>query len=163
MRILVIVSSRHGSTDEIGDAIAEVLRERGHEVERLSPADVRSLDGVDAVVLGSAIYMSQWLEPARDLVYRHADELRRLPVWMFSSGPVGAEATPGTATARIHPLLEALEPLDYQVFSGVVDKSVLGLRERSIVRMVGAAEGDFRDWDAVRGWAAAIADTLAAV
>lgn len=163
MRVQVIVSSRHGSTDEIGDAVAEVLRERGHDVERLAPADVSSLDGVDAVVLGSAIYMSQWLEPARDLVARHGDELRRLPVWMFSSGPVGPEVTPGSATTRIHSLLEAVEPLDYQVFSGVVDRSVLNLRERSIVRMVGAAEGDFRDWDAVRGWAAAIADTLAAV
>jgi menaquinone-dependent protoporphyrinogen oxidase len=163
MRVLVIVSSRHGSTDEIGDAVAEVLRERGHEVERLAPADVSSFDDVDAVVLGSAIYMSQWLEPARDLIARHADELRRLPVWMFSSGPVGPEAAPGSATARIHALLEAVEPLDYQVFSGVVDRSVLNLRERSIVRMVGAVEGDFRDWTAVRGWAAAIADTLAAV
>jgi menaquinone-dependent protoporphyrinogen oxidase len=163
MRVLVIVASRHGSTDEIGDVVAGVLRERGHEVERMPPGEVASLDDADAVVLGSAIYMSQWLEPARDFVARNADELRRLPVWMFSSGPVGPEARPAPATTRIHALLDAVEPLDYQVFSGVVDQSVLSLRERSIVRMVGAAEGDFRDWDAVKAWAAAIADTLAAV
>lgn len=163
MRVLVVVASRHGSTDEIGETVADVLREAGNDVERVAPADVTSLEGVDAVVLGSAIYMSQWLEPARDLVARLGDELRRLPVWMFSSGPVGSQAAPASATARIHGLLEAVEPLDYQVFSGVVDRSVLSLRERSVVRMVGAEEGDFRDWAAIRDWARAIAGTLAAV
>jgi menaquinone-dependent protoporphyrinogen oxidase len=163
MRVQVIVASRHGSTAEIGDAIAEVLEGRGHVVDRAAPGDVASLEGVDAVVLGSAIYMSQWLEPARHLVSRLGDELRRLPVWMFSSGPVGTELKQTQETARIHPLLEAVQPLDYRVFSGVVDRSVLSLRERSIVRMVGAGEGDYRDWDSVRSWATMIADTLAAV
>ena len=163
MRVLVVVASRHGATGEIGDAVAEVLRERGHEVVRTSPSDVESLKGVDAVVLGSAIYMSQWLEPARDLVVRLGPELHGLPVWMFSSGPVGPQERPAPATTRIHALLEQVEPLDYQVFSGAVDRSVLNLRERSIVRMVGAPEGDYRDWDAVRAWARAIADTLDAV
>ena len=163
MRVLVTVASRHGSTGEIGDAVAQVLEERGHEVARTLPAAVESLEGVDAVVLGSAIYMSQWLEAARDLVARLGSELRGLPVWMFSSGPVGSEERPAPATTRIHSLLEEIEPLDYQVFSGAVDRSVLNLRERSIVRMVGAPEGDYRDWEAIRSWARAIADTLDAV
>lgn len=163
MRVLVIVASRHGSTGGIGDAIAEVLQERGHEVERTSPGEVTSLEDTDAVVLGSAVYMNQWLEPARNLVNRLGPELRRRPVWMFSSGPVGPEVKPTQEGARIHPLLEAVQPLDYRVFSGVVDRSVLSLRERSIVRMVGAADGDFRDWPEIRSWAASIADTLGAI
>lgn len=163
MRVLVAVASKHGSTGEIGDAIADVLRDRGHDVQRVAPSEVSTLDGVDAVVLGSAVYMSQWLEAARNLVVRLGHDLRGRPVWMFSSGPVGTELKPTEETARIHPLLEAVQPLDYQVFSGVVDRSVLNLRERSIVRMVGAAEGDFRDWGAVRSWAASIADTLDAI
>lgn len=163
MRILVIVASRHGSTGEIGDAIAEILRERGHEVERTTPEDVTVLDGADAVVLGSAIYMSQWMESARNLVSRLGGQLRQLPVWMFSSGPVGTELEPTRETPRIHPLLDAVEPLDYRVFSGVVDRSLLNLRERSIVRMVGVREGDYRDWAAVRDWAGSIADTLDAI
>lgn len=163
MRVLVAVASKHGSTGEIGDAIAGVLSERGHEIARRAPGEVTGLADVDAVILGSAIYMSQWLEPARNLVSRLGDDLRQLPVWMFSSGPVGTEVKPTEETARIHPLLDTVQPLDYRVFSGVVDKSTLNLRERSIVRMVGAPEGDFRDWDAVRSWATAIADTLDAI
>jgi menaquinone-dependent protoporphyrinogen oxidase len=163
MRILVVVASKHGSTGEIGDTIADVLRARGHVVDRAAPGEVTGLDGVDAVVLGSAIYMSQWLEPARNLVSRLGPELRRRPVWVFSSGPVGTEVLPTQESARIHPILDAIEPLDYQVFAGVVDRAALSLRERSIVRMVGAAEGDYRDWAAVRAWAGSIADTLAAI
>jgi menaquinone-dependent protoporphyrinogen oxidase len=160
MHVLVTVASRHGSTGEIGSAVADVLREHGHEVEVRAPAEVTSLDGVDAVVLGSAVYMSQWLEPARSLVSRLGRELRLLPVWMFSSGPVGGDVRVSSATPRIHPLLDEVQPLDYRVFAGVVDRSVLSLRERSIVRMVGATEGDYRDWDAITSWARAIAETL---
>jgi hypothetical protein len=29
-----------------------------------------------------------------------------------------------------------------------------------VVRVIGAAEGDYRDWDDVRRWAASIADAL---
>lgn len=163
MRVLVAVASKHGSTGEIGDAIADVLRESGHDVDRRAPGEVTTLDSVDAVVLGSAVYMNQWLEPARSLVARLGPELRGLPVWMFSSGPVGSEVKAAEETARIHPLLDAVQPLDYRVFSGVVDRATLNLRERSIVRLVGAAEGDFRDWGAVEAWAKAIAETLAAI
>ena len=35
--------------------------------------------------------------------------------------------------------------------------SVLTFGERAIVRMVGAAEGDFRDWSRIRAWADEIA------
>ena len=160
MHVLVTVASRHGSTGEIGDAVADTLRAHGHHVERRGPSEVTSLEGVDAVVLGSAIYMNQWLEPARSLVGRLGGDLRRLPVWMFSSGPVGSQVSVPAETPRIHPLLDAVQPLDYRVFSGVVDRSALSLRERSVVRMVGAAEGDFRDWDEIRSWAGAIAETL---
>lgn len=163
MRVLVVVASRHGSTDEIRRVLAEVLEAGGHDVELAAPGDVTSLDGVDAVVLGSAIYMSQWLEPARDLVARLGPELRRLPIWMFSSGPVGFESVPAPARTRIHHLLEAVEPIDYQVFSGSLDRALLSLRERSITRMAGVPDGDFRDWDAIRSWGRSIAGTLAAV
>ena len=38
----------------------------------------------------------------------------------------------------------------------------LSLRERSIARLGGASEGDFRDWDSVRQWGRAIATTVLA-
>jgi menaquinone-dependent protoporphyrinogen oxidase len=42
-----------------------------------------------------------------------------------------------------------------------LDRSGLNIVERSIVGVVKAPDGDYRDWDAIRAWAAAIAAALA--
>ena len=57
-------------------------------------------------------------------------------------------------------LVEATGALEHRLFTGRLDRSGLGLGERAVVRVVGAAEGDYRDWDDVRQWAASIADAL---
>jgi len=36
------------------------------------------------------------------------------------------------------------------------------LRERSVARLAGVVEGDFRDWDAINAWADGIAAELGA-
>ena len=41
------------------------------------------------MILGSAVYAGHWLAPARDFAIRFQDPLAALPVWLFSSGPVG--------------------------------------------------------------------------
>ena len=51
--------------------------------------EVDSLDGYDACVIGSAVYVGHWLDPARELVETHARALAGRPVWLFSSGPLG--------------------------------------------------------------------------
>ena len=48
----------------------------------------------------------------------------------------------------------------YCAFAGRFDPSKLSLRERSIAKLGGATEGDYRDWDEVRQWADAIATSL---
>ncbi|HKO32555.1 MAG TPA: flavodoxin domain-containing protein, partial [Candidatus Limnocylindria bacterium] len=92
MRALVTVSSKHGGTEGIGRAIAEVLESAGIDVHLIPPAGVGSLDEYDVVVVGSALYMGRWMAPARDFVQGHADALRRRPVWLFASGPVTGKA-----------------------------------------------------------------------
>jgi menaquinone-dependent protoporphyrinogen oxidase len=52
-------------------------------------AEVKSFDGADAVVLGSAIYAGPWLKPARTLLGERVDELASRPTWLFSVGPIG--------------------------------------------------------------------------
>ena len=60
MRVLVTTASKHGSTDEIGRAIAETLGEHGIETGVLAPEDVISLHRYDAVIMGSAVYAGHW-------------------------------------------------------------------------------------------------------
>ena len=89
MRVLVTVSSRHGGTGEIGRTVAQVLRDAGHEVTETDPDEVQGLEGVDAVVLGSSVYVGRLAAALRELVDRQAGRLAALPVWLFWSGPVG--------------------------------------------------------------------------
>ena len=94
MKVLVCAASKYGATSQIARAVADVLAERGCEVTVLPPQEVGAVEEFDAVVLGSAVYMGQWMKPARELVERSAAALATRPVWLFSSGPVGESAKP---------------------------------------------------------------------
>jgi menaquinone-dependent protoporphyrinogen oxidase len=87
----VVVATKHGSTREVAQAIADEL---GAELRDAS--EVNGFEGADAVILGSAIYGGRWLEPARRLVDERAEELVRLPTWLFSVGPNGDPPEPET-------------------------------------------------------------------
>jgi menaquinone-dependent protoporphyrinogen oxidase len=89
MKILVTVASRHGATKEIAEAIARELAERGLEVTVSPVQEVDSIQGYDAVVLGSAVYLGKWMKPAKAFAAREAAGLSSVPVWLFSSGPIG--------------------------------------------------------------------------
>ncbi len=162
MRVLVAAASRHGATSEIGETIAEALREHGLEADAKPPEEVHDLAGYDAVVLGSAVYVGKWLDPARDLVERRADELCTKPVWLFSSGPIGEPLRPSPEDAvDVESLVSATRARGHRLFGGKLDKGRLGFGEKAVVLAFRAPEGDFRDWDEIRSWAAEIAAALA--
>lgn len=160
MKILLTSSSRHGSTDEIAEVIAERLRSSGLGVDLCQPQEVTEVSGYDAFVLGSAIYMTRWTPEAVDFTHRFREQLRGRPVWAFSVGLSGLPKGEISDPHRIGPVLLALDPVDHQTFPGRFQPGDLSLRERTIARMGGASEGDFRDFEAVREWADAIAATL---
>ena len=87
MKILMTVASRHGGTREIGEVVAQVLRDAGHDVDEVPPDDVEHVHGYDAVVLGSAVYVGRLAAALRDLVERQGAQLRSMPVWLFWSAP----------------------------------------------------------------------------
>ena len=161
MKVLVAASSRHGATGEIAAEIGRVLTEHGLDVRVASLDDLADVHGFDAFVLGSAVYVGRWLGPARAFVDEHAGELAARPTWLFSSGPIGDPPKPdGDAAVNVDGLVEATGALEHRLFTGRLDRSRLGLGERAVVRVVGAAEGDYRDWDDVREWAGTIAGAL---
>jgi menaquinone-dependent protoporphyrinogen oxidase len=161
MKVLVTAATRHGSTQEIAALIARVLRLRGIEAVELPAADVKDMSGYDAVVLGSAVYAGHWLAPATVLVSRFQPQLAELPVWLFSSGPVGFPLTP-TRAQDMTGVVGATGAIEHRLFAGKLDIAELGRLERAMVRMVRAPEGDYRDFGEVSHWAAAIAETLVA-
>jgi menaquinone-dependent protoporphyrinogen oxidase len=161
MQVSVIYASKHGATRGIAEAIAARLRERGHEAEAHDVEDDPPLLGVDVAVLGSAVYAGSWMHDAATYAERHAAELAAMPVWLFSSGPLGDDVEDDEQQPRqLSSLTDALAPRGHAMFAGALDRARLGFGERMIVKAVKAPDGDFRDWGAIRTWSDGIADDL---
>jgi menaquinone-dependent protoporphyrinogen oxidase len=161
MRVLVVWASKYGSTQEIAEAIADVLRDRGLDVDLLTVEDVGDVAAYDAVVVGSAVYAGHWLKPARELVDRLAPVIATRRVWLFSSGPIGDPPMPEEDPVDVQDIRERTNAVHHRVFAGKLVKQQLSFGEKAIVMALRAPEGDFRDWTAIRQWASEIADVLA--
>ena len=163
MRVLVAYASKHGSTEGIAHAIADRLRERGLDAEPSPVTDQPDIGDAAAVVLGSAVYVGSWRREAVEFAERNAEALAERPVWLFSSGPLGEEVEDEEEQPKqLAELRGLIDPEDHHVFFGALFRSRLGFGERMMVKAVKAPEGDYRDWDAIRGWADGIADRLQA-
>ena len=164
MKVLVAVASRHNATRDIAEMIADELRASGLEVDLRAADAVLDIDGYGAVVLGSAVYMGSWLPAARQFAEAHGPALKTVPVWLFSSGPLGTEdPKPHGAPVDIPDLVEAVRAREHKVFAGKLDERSLGLAERLMAKAVHAPEGDFRDLGEVLEWTRSIASSLVPV
>jgi menaquinone-dependent protoporphyrinogen oxidase len=174
MSVLVAYASRHGSTQGIAERIASRLRTAGLVVDCTPAREVRDIAGYDAVVVGAAAYMFHWLDDATRFVDRNRAALAGMPVWLFSSGPVGTDTVDAkgrdvletTVPKEWARLREAVAPRGERVFYGAWDpsKPPVGFAER-VVRLMPAAKnampaGDWRDWPAIEAWADEIASEL---
>jgi len=165
LTVLVTTASRHGATREIADEIVRVLDEHGVATELVDIDEVGDLSGYDGYVVGSGIYLGNWLKEARRFVDAHADELAQRPTWLFASGSIVGEPPVADDPDALRPglverLVETTRAREHKLFAGKLDKSKLGLLERAAVRGAHASEGDHRDWQAIDDWAALIAHEL---
>jgi menaquinone-dependent protoporphyrinogen oxidase len=162
MKVLVCAATKYGATGEIAQAVADVLAGKGLEVSVVPPDRVGAIEEFDAVVLGSAVYMGQWMKPARELADRSAAVLSTRPLWLFSSGPVGEPAKPADNPVDVTKIIQATKARDHQIFTGKLVKKHLSFPDRAMASAIHAQEGDFRNWAEIREWATGIADTLLA-
>jgi len=100
------------------------------------------------------------------------DLLAHRPVWLFSTGPLGIDATdakgvdlPATAEPKEIPgFREAIHPRDHHVFFGALDPGRLTFAEKTLRKLPAARammpEGDFRDGTEIEVWARSIAQEL---
>lgn len=82
LRVLLVYATRHGSTREVADAVAEELRAAGHEVDQRPAAEAPGPAGYDAVVVGGPMIMG-WHRQAMRFVTKHRTALERLPTALF--------------------------------------------------------------------------------
>jgi menaquinone-dependent protoporphyrinogen oxidase len=166
MTVLVAYASKRGSTAEIAETVAATLRRAGLDVCLKSAEEVRGLEPFDAVVLGSAVYMKRWRGDARHFLKMHRKALRQLPVWVFSSGPVGDPEKDNPEWSEPPKLAEKVEEIGargHVVFGGCLPVEPHGWMERALVEETPRECRDRRDWAEIRDWASEVATALAAV
>lgn len=160
--VLVAFASKHGATKGLAYVLGATLHDCGHRAHVLPAAVVRGVVDFDAVIVGSALYHSQWLWDAQRFVRRSKGQLRGRPIWLFSSGPTGGTregdrivaACCGLHTAAPSSLLPALRGLDvrgHATFGGKVAARQQGLFDQWM------PAGDWRDFRKVEEWGRRIA------
>jgi menaquinone-dependent protoporphyrinogen oxidase len=163
--VLVVYASKYGSTKGVADRIVTRLGERGCRVELRSVDQVGSLDAYDAVVFGSAVYNQAWLPEGEAFVRGSLSALEETPVWLFSVGTFSdTKRLVGPLMKReprgIEEFRRAIEPRDYRVFAGVIDRRQWPFFSRLLYRALGGRLGDNRDWRDIDAWAGGIAGAL---
>ena len=72
----------HRGSDRSGHAIRRCRRRVA------TAADMPDPQGFDGCLVGAGVYMGSWVKEGTDFLDRYAATLARMPVWLFSSGPL---------------------------------------------------------------------------
>jgi hypothetical protein len=76
------------------------------------------------------------------------------PVWLFSSGPIGDPPKPEEDPVDIADIMQATKARGHRVFAGKLVKKQLSFPDRAISAAPRVPEGDFRDREEIKAWAA---------
>lgn len=170
-RALICYGSRFGSTAEISERIAEVLRKHDVTVDvvNLKSDKVRNLGSNDLVVIGSGIQMGKWTKEALKFIKKNREELSRMKVAIFVSCLSAAEPDKCTQARReyldfISQDFPEIQPVSMSLFGGLIDSSRGNIVTRPIMRALirSMTESDdettpesidMRDWEQIRLWA----------
>jgi menaquinone-dependent protoporphyrinogen oxidase len=155
-RVLIIYATRAGSTAGIASAIGETLRGRGFTVDIEAVKSKPSLDGYQAVILGSAVRMGSWLPEMLDFIKANQTALNALPVALFTVHILNAGDDETSRAARLA-YLDHVRPLihsaDEVFFTGAIDLEKLSFIDHWMVKTIKSPIGDHRDRGKIRDWA----------
>lgn len=155
--ILVAYATRSGSTQEVAEAIAATLRERGLEVDIQPLREVQALDLYQAVVLGAPLYMFHWHKDALHFLTRYREALVQRPTAIFALGPLHAEEK---EFQEVQGQLEKelakfpwLKAEAIAIFGGKFDPQKLSFPYNLFPPLKNMPASDVRDWTVIRAWA----------
>ena len=156
--VLVAYASKYGSTGGVADAIAKELCAAGWNADTSLIKNVRNLGAYQGVVVGSAIYMGKWMPEAFDFLKANRETLGKMSVAYFIAcismarpdEKKRAEAL--SYTDSVMKAVPEIKPVSVGTFAGALNYGNLSWAIKPIMKAKGAPEGDFRDWNAIRGW-----------
>ena len=153
-RILIAFATRAGSTEGIASAIAEEFSTSGYDINTVLINDKTELKGYDHIILGGPIYMGAMNE-VKDFIRRNEDAVGSRLLGAFAVGMSFAgddEEMQAPARDALKNAIAPLKPKYYGYFAGMTDPKKLSFLQRTALRIVTSPIGDFRDWEAIRGW-----------
>ena len=158
-RVLIAYASKHGSTREVAERLASVMRSAGLAVDVMPAGEVGLLRGYDAVVLGGALYTGRLHKDARSFLARHREPLSVRTVAVFALGPKTINAADVAASrAQLDRSLKKtpnVAPVSVAIFGGVIDPHKLRF---PFNRMPAS---DARDWASIEAWGSELAERIA--
>jgi len=176
MKALIVYGTRYGSTAEISEEMAKTLRERGLDVDVINAKEdkVEKAEDYDLFLVGSGIKMGKWTGEPLKFLEKNQDALANKAVALFvSCGSVDDPDQREKGRTKYLDEVAGKYPMVKIVskgfFGGKYDPKA-GLMMRMVMRGMkedlekkGLNQGeayDFRDWDAIRSWAAELADMV---
>lgn len=139
--------------------LGESLQREGLTVEVVPPQEAARATGFDAVIVGGALYANRWHRAARRFVTRREKDLRGVPVWFFSSGPLddSAERQVIPPTRQVEILMERVGAKGHVTFGGRLLPDAKGFLASAMAKK---HSGDWREPGRIRAWAVEIARAL---
>jgi len=166
-KVLVGYATRYGSTREVAEAITDVLREGGLDVDLRQLREVKSLAEYQAVVIGAAFYIFKWHKDALKFLDRFQKPLAEMPVALFALGPT-EEPKDEKAAAEVNAQMDRLQsqhawlkPVAQKLFGGKMDPATMTFPWNIFMKAMPVS--DMRDWQAIRAWASEVRDHLIAL
>lgn len=172
MNVLLVYATKKGSTQEIAEAIADILQKSNHTVTVAHCDTVTSPAEYDAVIIGTGIYKGKWLPAAETFLRKFDTELRDKPLFYFLVCIRVLEADGYDHVMQEYIPTHLLNPLNNiqgaVAFAGKLsyqdidwhDEWTLSVRydgqEDPLTKFV----EDHRDWDAIQAWAETIASQI---
>ena len=166
-KVLVAYGSLCGSTGEIAQAIAEEIAAKGYIVDVIPVDRVKTLDGYQSMIIGSAIRMGKLISSTQQFADKFSFELAQIPAAYFVACLTMKEDTEenrATASSYLEPLRQIKLPIGEGLFAGKVDRSKMeyGFQLAFSMDKEGSmADGDYRNWESIRAWGQEIGQKLA--
>ena len=155
MKALVVYGTKSGCTAGIAEKIGEKLNGMGLAAEVAAAEKAGRPVDYDLVIVGSGVRAGNWHGAARTWVSENAETLKSIPVAFYTCGLTMTDASKADEVrAYTDSMIEAtgVTPIDVGLFAGWNEPKEFSLLERTVLKVMKAPEGDFRDFTAVAAW-----------
>jgi menaquinone-dependent protoporphyrinogen oxidase len=162
-QILVAYASALGSTQEVAVEIGKMLAGENTSVAVRPVQEIHQIQGVQAILLGSAVQHGNWLPEAIEFIEKQHALLNQVPVALFTVH-ISNQGDDDTSRRHRQAYLDSIRPMlpnpiDSVFFAGKFDRRGAALLMPGwIARFIPTM--DFRKWGKIRSWAAAVQPKL---